>query len=336
VDQIIADAIGCSGIHSLQLGTQNAGPADSFGNYYTRSISWRGPTVDNGNGTLSFPAGAATPLGKEIDPQKAFDRLFQGSDPEESAAQAEMRLALRKSVLDTVVTQADGLVTRLNASDRVKLDELFTGIRSLEQGLQASLTASCVPPAAPGERLPFQEQLAFMHGLMGIALQCDATRVITFMQGDALNNRNLGFIPDVAALGGDAGDHSVSHHSGNANLVAKFRAMVLWKMEQIGSFLRQLRSLQDANGQSLLESTLVFISSEIADGNRHNHDDKPILLAGRLGGLVTTDRHVRFPTSRDYSTVKSYGDFFMTLLSLYGVNVTGFGDDGVEAITWQR
>jgi hypothetical protein len=336
VDQIIADAIGCSGIHSLQLGTHNAGPSDSFGNYYTRSISWKGSTVDNGDGTLSFPEGPATPLGKEIDPQKAFDRVFAGTDPEESTAQAEMRLALRKSVLDTVVTQADGLVTRLNPSDKIKLDELFTGIRSLEQGLQARIAQGCTVPAAPGEGLPFQEQLAFMHTLMGIALSCDVTRVITFMMGDALNNRNLGFIPDVAALGGDAGDHSVSHHSGNANLVAKFRAMVLWKMEQIGSFLRQLRAITDVNGQSLLESTLVFISSDLADGNRHNHDDKPILLAGNLGGLVTTDRHVQFPVSRDYSTVKTYGDFFITLLGLYGVNVKAFGNDGVEAITWQR
>src|SRR5688572_20865753 len=104
VDQIIADALeGCSGIHSLQLGTHNAGPTDEFGNYYTRSISWRGQTVDNGDGTLSFPSGPATPLGKEIDPRKAFDRLFAGSDPTQSEVDAERRRALRKSVLDTVL-----------------------------------------------------------------------------------------------------------------------------------------------------------------------------------------------------------------------------------------
>ena len=69
----------------------------------------------------------------------------------------------------------------------------------------------------------------------------------------------------------------------------------------------------------MLNNMLVWISSEIADGNRHNHDDKPILLAGRLGGLVTPDRHVRFPTNRDYTKVKTYGDFFITLFSLYDV-----------------
>jgi hypothetical protein len=339
VDQIIADSqMGCRGLHSLQLGTQNTGPADEFGTYYTRSVSWRGPSVANADGTMSFPAGAATPLGKEIDPKKAFDRLFAGADPGATAAEAEKRRALRKSVLDAVVPHGDWLRARLNSADRTKVDELFTGIRAIEKELETTPPgpATCVPPAAPGAGLDFQKQLDYMHTLMAVALQCDVTRVITFMMGDALSNRSLAFIPDVAAAGGEAADHTVSHHSGDAVLMAKFRAMVLWKMGQIGNFLRKLKSLTDPNGQPLLDSTLVFISSEIGDGNRHNHDDLPILLAGRLGGLVTPDRHIRFPVSSDFTKVKTYGDFFITLLGLYDVKVTAFGDDGKEAIAWNR
>jgi hypothetical protein len=340
VDQVIADALeGCAGIHSLQLGTHNDGPDDQFGNYYTRSISWRGQTVDNGDGTLSFPAGPATPLGKEIDARKAFDRLFAGTDPAQSAADAEMRRALRKSVLDTVLSEQPGLAARLNAEDRRKVDELFTGIRALESELQgggAVGTVACTPPEAPGEDLDFPLQLAAMHELMAIAFQCDVTRVISFMMSDALSNRNLSFIPDVGALGGETADHTVSHHSNDSQLLAKFRAMVLWKMDQIGAFLRRLATLQDADGQTVLHNTLVWISSEISDGNRHNHDDHPILLAGSLGGLVVPDRHVRFPTSNDYTEVKTFGDFFITLLSLFGVTTQAFGDDGVEPIVWQQ
>lgn len=337
VDQIIGDALqGCSSIHSLQLGTQNAGPTDAFGNYYTRSISWRGQTLNDADGTSSFPSGPATPLGKEIDPRKAFDRLFQGTDPTQSQVDADMRRALRKSVLDTVLSEQPGLAVRLNGEDRKKVDELFTGIRALEKELQGGNGVACTEPAVPGEGLSFSDQLAYMHELMAIAFQCDQTRVISFMMGDALNNRNLGFIPEVAALGGETGDHAVSHHSGDTALLAKFRAMVVWKMGQIGGFLRRLSTLQDVDGQPLLHNTLVWISSEIADGNRHNHDDHPILLAGRLGGLVVPDRHVRFPTSRDYTQVKTYGDFFITLMDLFGVKTNAFGDDGKEAIVWQR
>lgn len=342
IDQIIGDALeGCTGIHSMQLGTHNIGPSDSFGNYYTRSISFRGPAMANPDGTMSYPEGDATPLGKEIDPQKAFDRLFAGLDPGSSSGEAEQRLALRTSVLDTVLNQGSSLLTKLNADDARKVDELFTGIRSLEQELQARAAAgSCTPPERPGDRLDrgdFVVQLNAMHQLMAIALQCDVTRVITFMMGDALNDRNLSFIPDVAAIGGEAGDHTVSHHSGNADLLAKFRAMVLWKQERIAEFLTLLNGLQDVDGQSMLANTLVLISSELADGNRHNHDDKPILLAGRLGGLVVPDRHVAFPTGRfnDFTGVKTYGDFYITLASLFGVTMTSYGNDGVEAIQWQ-
>ncbi|MGK3991587.1 DUF1552 domain-containing protein [Sorangium sp. So ce136] len=338
VDQVIADAqADCGQIHSLQLGTHDQGPADQFGTYYTRNISWRGPSIKNGDGSMSFPAGDATPLGKEIDPRRAFDRLFAGSDTGESAAQAEMRRALKKSVLDAVVPHQGWLERRLNAADRVKVDELFTGIRELERDLMSVDTGpSCTPPSEPTDIDSFAKKLDYMHTLMAVALQCDITRVITFMMGDALSNRDLSFIPDVASRGGDAGDHSVSHHSGRDDLEDKFRVMVLWKMEQIAAFLRRLSKLTDFDGQPLLDNTLVWISSEIADGNRHNHDDKPILLAGRLGGLVTPDRHVRFPTSRDPEKVKTYGDFFITLLDMYGVRVNEFGNDGKEAIVWQK
>jgi hypothetical protein len=340
IDQVIADAIGpCRGIASIQLGTHNAGPSDAFGTDYTRSISWKGQRVANADGTVSYPQGAATPLGKEIDPKKAFDRLFAGVDPGQSNTEAQMRLAMRKSVLDTAIAEGGTLLNRLNAEDRIKVDELFTGIRQLEAEIQNTTPpARCTPPTAPATNLTqnFTNHVAYMHELMAIALQCDITRVMTFMMGDALSNRNLSFIPGVAAIGGEAADHTVSHHTGDATLIAKFRAMVLWKQEQIASFVRRLSMITDADGQSVLHNSLVWISSEIADGNRHNHDDKPILLAGTLGGLVTPDRFVMFPTSRNYANVKTYGDFFITLASLFGVNMTTFGDDGKEAIRWHN
>jgi len=173
VDQAIADGQqNCRGLHSLQLGTQNAGPADQFGTYYTRSISFRAPAQQNPDGTASFPAGAATPLGKEIDPKRAFDRLFEGADPAASAADAELRRALKKSVLDTVIPHGEWLRNRLNAADRSKVDELFTGIRALELELaNGAVSSTCVRPDAPGVNLSFQKQLDFMHDLMVVALQ---------------------------------------------------------------------------------------------------------------------------------------------------------------------
>lgn len=338
VDQAIADHLeSCfGGVHSLQLGTHNQGPEDQFGTYYTRSLSWRGPSVENDDGTMSYPEGDATPLGKEIDPRLVFDRMFQGTDPHATAQENARRLALRKSVLDAVVPQIQSLSPKLNYDDKAKVDELLTGIRSLEQEIDTQANAQCDPPEVPEENLmaDFQRQLSVMHELMAIAFQCDLTRVITFMMGDALNNRNLSFISDVANLGGDAGDHSVSHHSGDPTLIAKYRAMVLWKMERIAEFLRVLRDKTDADGSSLLENSMVWISSELADGNRHNHDDIPIVVAGSLGGVIQTNRHVRYPTGVPVDEMKTFGDFFINLLDLFGVKTNAFGNDGKEAIAW--
>jgi hypothetical protein len=344
VDQIVADQIGsCTTLPSMQLGTHNIAGADQFGTYYTRNISWRGLSTQNADGTMSFPQGAATPLGKTIDPLLAFNSMFMGASPSTSTADAATRLALRKSVLDAVVPHGASLRAQLNPADQVKLDELLTGIRQLEMQLQneAAHPVMCTAPATPGATLgtdntQFPTFLNYMHTLMAIALQCDITRVISFMMGDAQNQRDLSFISGIAALGGEATDHTISHNMDAGERLVKYRLAVLWKMAQISTFLTMLKTMTDVNGQPLLANTLVLISSDLSDGNRHNHDDYPMLVAGQLGGLVSTDRHVRYTPDPNniYTNDKTFGDFYITLLSLYGVNVTAFGDDGKDAITW--
>lgn len=344
VDQAIADKLQeChSGVHSLQLGTHSVGYYDGWGTYYTQNVSWRGEVINNSDGTVTFPHGDATPLGKENDPRAVFDRLFAGYDPNESETEAARRRAMRKSVLDTIVPHGDSLRNRLSVEDRAKLDELFTGIRALEQEIDAGPGASCEPPEQPPTGLTnndaFRDQLNTMHDLMVVALQCDITRVITFMQTDPISDRNFSYIPGVNGAGGVTSDHAGSHHSGDAAMIEQYRAMVNWKMEQIGGFIRKMKEATDVDGGSLLDNSLVWVGSEIGDGDAHDHQDLSVITAGKLGGLVTTDRHVRFPPGgfRDYEGVKTYGDFYLTLLDLFGVQATGFGDDGVEAITWHR
>ena len=342
VDQIVADAVGaCTPLPSIQLGTHNIAGADQFGTFYTRNISWRGLSMTMPDGSMSYPQGAATPLGKEIDPQAAFDNLFTGNDPMVSTADATMRRALKKSVLDAVVPHGAELDNLLNAAYKLKVDELFTGIRALEVELQKTPSmVSCAKPARPAANLAFQSgQLESMHSLMAIALQCDLTRAISFMMGDAQNQRDLGFIPDIAAIGGEATDHTISHHMNMGTRLQKFRAAVLWKQTQIASFLTKLKTATDPtdpDGKSVLANSLVLISSDLSDGNAHNHDNYPMLVAGQLGGAVVTDRCVKYPVLTDYTMQKTFGDFYINLLSLYGVTLKTYGDDGKEQLAWNR
>lgn len=354
IDQVIADAVaGCrGGLKSLQLGIHDAGPTDSFGTYYTRSVSWRGPNdgkpTMGADGSLTYPVGDATPLGKTIDPVKAFNTVFAGTDPGASDAAAEMRMALRKSVLDSVVPHQAWLANKLNAEDKGKVDQLFTGIRELENSLQAG-GGSCMRPATPSASTDIPTIIEQMNSLMVIAAQCDVTRVMTFMLGDALNEKSVSYIPEIKALGGDAADHAQSHHNGDATKLGKFKIIADWKQRQVASFINKLKAAMDFDGQSVLHNSLVLATSELADGNRHNHDSIPVTLAGQLGGLVVTDRQVDYPgvtgggggglgpgAGADYSKVKTFGDFYITLASLFGVKLASFGDDGKEAIQWHR
>ncbi len=332
VDQVLAESMGgCTKVASLQLGTHNIGPTDAFGSYYTRSVSWRGPREVKGDGKVAFPVGSATPLYKETDPRLAFDRLFAGPNAADSTREAQIRRALRKSVLDVVTTHGDGLRQRLGAEDRVKVDQLFTGIRELEREMQTLPPAACAPGPRPTSSLGTDARTDMMGRLIALAFQCDITRVATFMIGDALNGRDMSFLEEVRQIGGDAGDHAVSHHQRRADMVAKFRAIGRWKVERLAQFIRTLRDTQDADGRSLLDSTLVVAGSDIADGDSHRHDNMPLLMAGRLGGRVTTNRHVRYAQSQ----LKTFGDFYITLLGMYGVQVDTFGDDGKEALAWR-
>jgi hypothetical protein len=355
IDQVIADAVaGCrGGLKSLQLGIHDAGPPDSFGTYYTRSVSWRGPNdgkpTMEADGSLTYPVGDATPLGKLIDPVKAFNTVFSGTDPAATDADAEMRMALRKSVLDSVLPHQSSLANKLNAEDKAKVDQLFTGIRELENSLQAGGAPSCMKPDAPTTTTDVPTIIDQMNSLMVIAAQCDITRVMTFMLGDALNEKSVAYIPEIQNLGGDAADHAQSHHNGDATKLAKFKIIATWKQQQMANFVKKIKAAVDFDGQSVLHNSLVLMTSELADGNRHNHDGIPITMAGQLGGLVVTDRQVDYPgvtgggggglgpgAGADYTNVKTFGDFFITLASLFGVKLASFGDDGKEAIQWHR
>jgi hypothetical protein len=353
IDQIIADHISGCGMKSLELGIHDAGPADSFGTFYTRSVAFRGPNdgkpTTAADGSLTYPVGDATSLGKLIDPVKAFNSVFMGTDPATSAADAQMRMALRKSVLDSVLPHQGYLQNKLDAADKAKVDQLFTGIRELENNLQNGASASCQKMAAPNATTDVPTIVSSMNSLMVIAAQCDVTRVMSFMLGDALNEKSVGFIPDLMKLGGDSADHAQSHHNGDPTKLGKFKIITTWKNQQMANFVAKLKSTMDADGQSILHNSLVMMASELADGNRHNHDSIPVIMAGQLGGSVVTDRSVSFPgvsggaggglgpgAGADYTNVKTFGDLHISLASLFGIKMSTFGDDGKEAIVWYR
>ena len=311
IDQIAATHLGsCTRFASLELGIDgggNAGGCDSgYSCAYSRNISWSGPS---------------TPMPKITDPQVVFDRLFAGYDPTASLAEIERRRAYRTSVLDSALEDANLLRGRLGTTDQRKLDEYLTAVREVELRVSSMTEPVCEVPDRPADGLDVTAKIDVMSDLQAIALQCDLTRVMTFMMANAGSNRSY------PHLGIGDGHHAISHHDSNEENYRKLTLIDQWEMERFAYFLGRLKGIESPDGTTLLDSCAIYLSSEISDGNRHNHDDLPVIVAGRAGGAIDPGRHVR------YDDRPPMGNLFITLLNAVGVPVGEFGDDGTGPLT---
>jgi hypothetical protein len=163
-----------------------------------------------------------------------------------------------------------------------------------------------------------------MSDLMVLAMTCDATRIITFMFGNALSFRSHPF------LGIDGGHHDISHHAGDAGLIEQLAQIGVWEMEQLAYLLGRMNEVVDgSDGSTLLYNSAVFLSSDISDGNRHNHDDMPIILAGHGGGALAAGQHVAYPSGSRNDPKQKVANLLVTMLSAAGVSGTLGDSDGM-------
>ncbi len=119
-----------------------------------------------------------------------------------------------------------------------------------------------------------------MLDLMILAFQGDVTRVSTFMYANEGSNKSYSFI------GAPEGHHDLSHHGGDSAKHDKIKKINRFHLEQFAYMLGKLKTIKEANGSTLLDNVMVVYGSGIGDGDRHNHNDLPILLAGRGGGTL--------------------------------------------------
>ena len=307
VDQVAAKTLGQDTLFSsLELGMEGGssfGGCDSgYSCAYARNISWLGPK---------------TPMPKITSPRLVYDRLFAGSGSQVGEDASE-RLRLNKSVLDYVMEDTLRLRQRLGVADRQKLDEYFNSIEKFEKKLQlGSAISNCNVLDRPGSDGSYTvtERAKLMADLMTMAYQCDITRVQTFMLGNAASGRSFSF------LGVNEGHHQISHHQNIQENFDKLEIINDWEVKQFAYLLENLKNTDEGEGKSLLDSALIFFSSEISDGNRHNHTDMPVLVAGGANGYLKSGQHIR------YTEESPMANLFMSMLEAVGSPVESFGDD---------
>lgn len=310
MDQVAANALGDdTRFASLQLGTNggsNAGGCDGgYSCAYTRNISW---------------ANATTPMPKLIEPKAVFDLMFAGYDPEATAAELARRHAYQKSVIDSVLTDATSLQAKLGKSDREKLQQYLDGVRELEMRLdEEGVEDVCPAIDAPVNDPDFPTKVRSMLDLMAVAVQCDLTRVITFMMGNSISGQTFPF------AGVDGAHHQISHHQNNATNLSKLTKIDRWEVEQFVYLVQKLAALEDVDGTTVLDNSIVYFSNEVADGNTHTNRNLPILLAGRGGGWLNPGRHVKYDGAK-------LSNLYIAMLQGLGVDIDTFGDDGTGPI----
>jgi hypothetical protein len=309
VDQLAAQKIGrATRLASLELGCEDghlAGNCDSgYACAYVNSISWRTATAPNP---------------PEVNPRAVFERLF-GNDENAGDPAARARNArYQQSILDLVADDTRRLQGGLGQTDKRKLDEYFTAVREVERQIEMmerqiatnSMAAPSIEKPA-GIPIEFAEHARLMFELLTIALQTDTTRISTFMLAREGSNRSY------REIGVPEGHHGLSHHRNDPALMDKVAAINHHHMTQFADFLVRLKKTKEGAG-SLLDNTIVLYGSGISDGNRHNHDDLPVLVAGGSRAFKT-GRHVR------YSRSEPVANLYLSVLDAAGVPTERFGD----------
>jgi hypothetical protein len=306
VDQAAAERIGhLTKLPSLEIGIErgrDAGSCDSgYSCAYSNSISWKS---------------AATPMPKEINPRSVFERLFGNGLTSNGPSR---RNRVRQSVLDLVSEQAADLKNRLGRTDQQKIDQYFSSIREIEQRItragQQTQKQVTTPDIAVPEGLPedVQEHIRLMFDLMALAFQTDITRIATFVLANEGSNR------PYKMVGVNSGHHELSHHRGDPEKIEQLKKIDAFLVSEFGRFLKQLADTPEGDA-SLLDNCMIMYGSGLSDGNRHRHDDLPIILAGRGGRTIQTGRHVVVTGGAPLNNL------FLSMCDRVGASIASLGD----------
>ena len=321
-DQVMAAEIGNQtplpsfelGFEPTRSGVDNAG--GGFAMLYGSHLSWRDPH---------------TPVPKEIVPQLAFDRLFRtasagpvvsGFNPNQKAVtDALQRDDL--SVLDAVSEDAWLIKGKISSADRVKLDEYMESVRAVEKRLENTLKPQKrwinagrfdLPRPGPGIPKDHREHMKQMLDILALAFWTDSTRISTFMIGDAQSGMRFPWLDGVTNYW-----HGISHHENDPNTLVQYAKIIDWNIAQFAGFCHRLDALKEGEG-SVLDNSQILFGCSIRDGNKHDIDDLPLLLAGGGAGTIRSGRRIISPKKTPMCNLHR------ALMERMGVKKDSFGD----------
>lgn len=308
VDQVAAERVGhLTRFPSLELScdaVRKSGACDSgYSCAYEYNLAWKSPS---------------TPVAPEPNPRLLFERLFGAGAPGERARNLALRRQQKRSILDFVMEDARQLERKLTLRDRDKLDEYLTSVRDIEQRI-ARAEAFGDPPdpgvASPAGIPPqHQEHIRLMFEMLALAFETDSTRIATLLLAHDGSNRSF------HEIGIPEGHHHLSHHRNDAEMMEKVARIDAFYAAEFARFLQRLEERRDADGQTVLHNSMIVYGCGNSDGNRHTHENLPVVLAGNGGGALGGGRFV-------HAGAQPMCNLFLTMLEQMGVGgLDRFGD----------
>ncbi len=288
---------------------------------------------------LSFTDGVGTAtlsrnsLGVDIpatsNHRNVFERLFPPADRDQ-LREAQDRLELNRSILDTAGESVRDFQRPLGAADRRRLDQYLESIREVERRLNDSERIlqrgrprfnEAAVRVQPEARNSMREHIELMFDLIVLAFQTDMTRVVTHSLGGE-GGPNYDEYRDWAMRAGAPvrGAHDV-HHKGGQAAPDSADARVIHSRDVMFCelFARMIDRLKDirATEGTLLDHTVLLLGG--AQISSHTGKSFPTLLAGgrRLG--FRHGQHIRYQQER-----KPMSDLYLTILQQLGCPVRSF------------
>ena len=246
-------------------------------------------------------------------PNKLYKRLF--------STNANRRF---KDVTSLVLEDAKSMQTQLSYGDQQKFEEYFDSIRTIEQQMDRLQDMKSeldkVTLEEPSDAyLPRGEFIRLMGDLMVVALQTGLTNVATFMVGPERW--------DTPYMFDGLFDKPRSHHGMSHNqtkMIDDLLKVDRFHMEQFAYLMRKMDAIEEANGRTLLDNTILTYGSGLGDGSTHQYNDLPIILAGNGGGQFKTGQHVNMPEGTPLANL------WLTQARSMGIEMDRFADSTGE------
>ncbi len=264
--------------------------------------------------------GANMRLPSESNPRALFNRIFgEGFRAPGEMTAPDPRLALRRSVLDAVMGQSRALSARVGVEDRRRLEQHLTSVRAIEQQIarlesNPPSLAACMRPAEPPEtvadimgRPDMRTRSRLMSELLAMAMACDVSRVFFHMYSQPVNNT---LFPSATS-----GHHQLTHDEGGDQ--PQVGTILRYILEDFVTFTNALSAIREGD-ETLLDHTLVLLTSDCSFGRTHSLDEYPLVFAGGKSHGLRQGTHLR---SRGENATK----VSLSIQQMMGLRLSEFG-----------